>query len=596
MTIKLPHKLALWEEQLKIFPEEIALTLAPLVQKVAALIGPFPRHHAEGHVAPDGFAGLAKRGTYERLVASDWLLADELPDEFMRRSVMGEHLFWKVAYHEPFQTRSSLVLFDAGPEQLGSPRLLHIAVLAVFVARARAAKANFGWGILQSPGCDVLPGINSTEVEALLGARGSMSASADHFAAWMQQASESGFVGETWVVGSERLQQFLPRAFSALLIADVPSPGARRLRAESQPAGGHARRIELELPEPRLCAQVLRDPFSAAIAQSQKLETSAIASMVFNPQGNKLFARTQDGGIVVLPVPNSPRDIVGKPKHYETPYRLQTAGVGRIRRTTVVVSINPVSFTLNVTRFGKYHAPELGQGEYPVSVPRVSPQFRNDQLSLCVWNDVIDQKPGLYLLDHAGLLLRLFMEKYSVRRCEIVHSHVLALTRRISGMCYAAYEKSKDKVHLRIYAGGHTDPITIREMAEVPSQAFFGWGPITSLPDFGVIAVKQSEDHWFVGNRSGGALLKVPPGLTVHGVLHRDAYGYNLIVVEDDRQTLSMLGSQGTKILFKAKTPIELVCCCPQLPLIAYSTKGGRVAVYSLTFDKVLLDFARSTA
>jgi len=48
------------------------------------------------------------------------MLADEMPEEFMRRSVMGEHLFWKVAWREPAQTRSTTVLFDAGPEQLGA--------------------------------------------------------------------------------------------------------------------------------------------------------------------------------------------------------------------------------------------------------------------------------------------------------------------------------------------------------------------------------------------------------------------------------------------------------------------------------------------
>jgi len=115
MSVRLPHTLALWEAQLKVFPEETALALGPMVQKTAALLGPFPRHHLEGRVLPDGFAGLDKRGTYDRLISSDWLLADELPDEFMRRSVMGEHLFWKVAYREPRQALSTLVLFDAGP-------------------------------------------------------------------------------------------------------------------------------------------------------------------------------------------------------------------------------------------------------------------------------------------------------------------------------------------------------------------------------------------------------------------------------------------------------------------------------------------------
>ena len=233
MSIKLPHKLAAWELQLRIFPEEMALVLGPLVQKLAALLGPFPHHHVEGHVVPDGLGGLDKRGTYDRLIASDWLLADELPDEFMRRSVMGEHLFWKVAYREPTQARSTMVLFDAGPEQLGSPRLLHLAALAVFEVRARVAKATFNWGVLQTGEQNLLPGMNIAEVEMLLEARGSTSAHAEHFTAWLKRASEAGHTGEIWVVGSERLRRFLPNTVSSLLITDLmTSSGLRILKSK----------------------------------------------------------------------------------------------------------------------------------------------------------------------------------------------------------------------------------------------------------------------------------------------------------------------------------------------------------------------------
>src|SRR5205085_10325897 len=122
-----------------------------------------------------------------------------------------------------------------------------------------------------------------------------------------QGASESATGGELWVVSSARLRQFLPKTLSALLITELLSPGARKLRAESRPAGKHSRHIELELPEPNSCAQLLRDPFSTTTAPLLRLEASALASLVFSPSGNKLFAPTELGKVLVLPVPNSPR-------------------------------------------------------------------------------------------------------------------------------------------------------------------------------------------------------------------------------------------------------------------------------------------------
>ena len=593
MSIKLPHKLAAWDSQLRIFPEEAALALGSLVQKVAALLGPFPHHHVEGHVVPDGFAGLDKRGTYDHLIASDWVLADELPEEFMRRSVMGEHLFWKVAYREPTEDRSTLVLFDAGPEQLGSPRLLHLAALAVFEARARMAKANFNWGVLQSGAQNLLPGMNVGEVEMLLEARGSMSAHAGHFAFWLRRAADTGHKGEIWVVGSERLRKFLPDTFSSLLITDLLSPGERKLWADCRPAGKHSRQIELELPAPAACAQLLRDPFTAAVVSRRTLETrSPLQNLVFHPPGNKLWARTERGDLIALAVPNSPRETVGKPKQHETLSRFPQVAVGRAGRTTVLVSMNPVSRALNLVRFGKPLSHGLADGEYEFLDPRATPLFQYGGLSLCVWHG--GEKPGLYLLDEAGSLLRLFGDQHGKRRCEIVHHHTLSMTLARSGLCYAAYDQ-KDGGHVRVYVNGHFVPIQSWSEPEVPVRAFFGYAALaTSLP-FGLLALGH-EDYWDICHLSGRTEIEVPRTFSVHGVVQDESYEATLIVVEGEEhsQRLSLHGKHGTRRLLKTDSPISAVCGCQQLPYIAYVTEAGEVSVYSLKHGKAVLHFARS--
>ena len=56
--MKLPAALSHWAQYLNIFPEEVSLALAPIVQRVSLLVGPLgPRFRgAEGE--PDGFSGL----------------------------------------------------------------------------------------------------------------------------------------------------------------------------------------------------------------------------------------------------------------------------------------------------------------------------------------------------------------------------------------------------------------------------------------------------------------------------------------------------------------------------------------------------------
>lgn len=588
--LKLPHQLAPWGPQLSIFPEEIALTLGPLVQRVAALVGPFTHHHAEGDVVPDGFAGLAKRGTYDRLIASDWLLADELPEEFMRRSVMGEHLFWKVAYREPTETRSTLVLFDAGPEQLGAPRLLHLAALVVFDARARMAKANFNWGILQSDK-HVWTGINFAEVEALLEARGSPSARAEHLREWSQIA-DLGFAGETWIVGGEHLRAIIPEKFSSFLVAELIRPGERKLSAECRPAGRHARAIELELPEPAACAQLLRDPFATAMTSRRKLLPGfAAEGMVFNPLGNKLWVVTDQGKVIVLPVPNSPRAASAKIKHHQTLIRFPIVAIASVGRSTVLVSVNPVSREFNVAVIGRGLPLRLHEGVYAFGNRTARPFFEYGKLSLCVWHGTVDRRPGLYIIDEAGVLFRLFVDPQGERWCEKVHLHALALTRTHAGLCYAAYEPSQGS-ELRIYLNGEESPSQSWPSSETPFRAFLGYSPPDNLVQY-LVACGYERNCWEIYTNWARKAITLPPGWVAHGVVRITSYEETLIVVEDDQRTLSLVGAHGTRQLLKTNSAITAVSGCRHLPFIAYATEAGEICVYSLKHGKSVLEFAQ---
>ena len=112
------------------------------------LVGGWRHDHAP-HGTPDGHAGIDTRGLYDRLLATEWALLEELPDEFLRRAVSGEHLFLQQAYQDLAAARQSIVLFDAGPDQLGAPRLAHLAILIVLAQRAAAHDASLQWGTFQ---------------------------------------------------------------------------------------------------------------------------------------------------------------------------------------------------------------------------------------------------------------------------------------------------------------------------------------------------------------------------------------------------------------------------------------------------------------
>src|SRR6185312_9381114 len=106
--MNLPPSLAPWSKYLNIFPEEISVALGPIVQRISLLVGAYRSPIKEKGGEPDGFNGLIRSGAYERLLLSEWMLADEMPEEFMRRAVMREHLFLNIARSTPTGTRASL--------------------------------------------------------------------------------------------------------------------------------------------------------------------------------------------------------------------------------------------------------------------------------------------------------------------------------------------------------------------------------------------------------------------------------------------------------------------------------------------------------
>ena len=339
--MNLPPSLAPWAGYLQIFPEEVSLALGPIIQRVSMLIGsPQPRLN-EKQGEPDGFDGLNRRGTYERLLLSEWMLADELEDEFMRRAVMGEHLFLNRAHSSPVGTRSSLALFDAGPSQLGSPRIAHIAALIVLANRADSAGSSFSWGVLQQPETPAYREVNAGNIMTLLAARSHCEVSDNHITAWEEQLATWNGLDDVWLIGGQRLSRIqTEKRSSRLYVEDVLEPDSHELKLSCNSASGSLAEVTLELPKNNISTRLLRDPFEAAVPETQKTKVSTYtgSGLLFDMTGTKLFTRTAKWGVSAFNVPNSPRAGAGKPKSYHTRRWQLVCAAGRVGRAIALIS------------------------------------------------------------------------------------------------------------------------------------------------------------------------------------------------------------------------------------------------------------------
>jgi hypothetical protein len=316
---ELPAPLATWRKQLALFPNELAASLGSLVRTLAPALHAFtpPALAQQGEV--DGFDGIANRGQLERLLASELAVGMRHPLEFLRRAATGEQAFLNLARRGPAHKTGSLLLLDAGPDQIGGCRIVQLAVLVILVQRAEARGEPLHWQILQHGDDPPRQGLNDVSVRAFLGARTGARSSPASVQSWQERYA--GF--RHWLMAAPELVEQCRTSFSVAARERV-APGATTIDVTLHAPGRVERELALELPAAPLAVRMLRDPFASAAPLASNFRAPRVASnLVLNSQGNRLFYRAVTGELVTLVVPNSLRAQPGKPRLSRAPQGTQ---------------------------------------------------------------------------------------------------------------------------------------------------------------------------------------------------------------------------------------------------------------------------------
>jgi hypothetical protein len=300
--MRLPSSLAPWSDSLTYLTPELATALGPLVRGLDRLV----TDHETAASRPgslDGFEGLTTRGHPELMLASEWLLADEAPDEFLRRAAQRELLHLAPAVRGPMTRGRVAMLADTGPRQAGAGRLVQLACMIVLHRRAAARGTQLAVGILgQQPGrwhTGELPELLRT----WLTARRPVEPDADDVSDWTDHVAHAD---EMWTLTGPRLSARLG--------------GRRRLIVSGESAWGelgatHVRvtcdgaRAELALPPGPVAVRALRggefrrNP-AAATAEPETAETFRFP--MFPSSAWQILARGQtEAELVSIRVPRT---------------------------------------------------------------------------------------------------------------------------------------------------------------------------------------------------------------------------------------------------------------------------------------------------
>ncbi|MER7706838.1 hypothetical protein ABTX81_28565 [Kitasatospora sp. NPDC097605] len=203
---RLPAGLAPWAAALSALTPELATALGPLLRRLDALVGE-REPVSDGPGEPDGVGGLGRSGRPDQLLPTEWLLAEDHPEEFLRRFVDGELLYLSPEFRTVATRGRTVAMVDAGPSQAGAGRLVQLAALLVLHRRAAARGGELLVGVLGDEPVHWFGGEPADLLPAWLAARRSAEPTPEdvEFAAATLDAED-----RAWLLTSPRLADRLP--------------------------------------------------------------------------------------------------------------------------------------------------------------------------------------------------------------------------------------------------------------------------------------------------------------------------------------------------------------------------------------------------
>ncbi len=585
--MKLPASLAPWAKQLQIFPDEISLILGGYVRQISPFFSPISSSSEDLNGEPNGYDGVARRGIYERLLLSELALADGFGDEFIRRAVMGEHLFLNLARAAPASKRVSIALFDAGAMQIGAPRIAHLAAFIVLARRAEAAGAMFLWGVLQDAKQLVISDDTESSIKILLESRTANDVAETDISEWREKLREVDKMADIWLVGSENLARFAEtKNFSRLYVGENIELEKREISLKIKSASGAEKQTILELPPPNICTRLLRNPFetlSKIEFSSAKLD-GKVTNFFFDQTGSKLFAKIDSNDVLCFDIQN----LHTGGKIYPTTYRSfdskKYVAVGRLKKAIAVVSkVDDKTIRLEYRKYGF----GLKEGLYQSSDAKIA--FPEDENGLL---QIYNVRPKKFHYDEAAildanrnlfLLSQLSKDRYEsaepVGVTKVLAANVLAVTQTENQFLYIGCEDGND-YHLIVSI---SDKIERHSLAgKKLKRAMFGRGEMGKK----VCGFEDEQGNWKILDEEKKERIMPQPKGEVVGVFHdaRLASEAGFFELMDDRRAVEFCWAYGRrKHILTADAEIVKIEFSPRSPILAYQTADGELILYSLT-------------
>lgn len=567
---ELPRNIAGWSEPLAILREELVGELSVWLPRLATLFGPMRSQDQAGQVTVDGVSGLSRRGSYERLLASEWAIRSAAPLEFLRRAAGSEHLFVDLKRQEPAGSRRCLVLLDSGPDQLGVPRIVQLAALIVLARRAEAAGAELQWGCIQRSAHPPWDNADRIALGHLLKNRSAEPPTAEGFSAWLASLDHPRPGDELWVLGGDAAAGLAPRGATILTITDPPHP-ADPIGVTLRRSGSGQRRLALPMPAAAHQATLLTRPFrpEPTAPQASAAPAGTISPLrpcfTFSHSGARLLGIEASGAYVGIRLPIGERP--PRVERLSIPHGFRVVAMGWHKGAYILI-YNESTEELSVyARNAQETLQAHDETPYVMDLLSPAPVFLQRSQSrrrtrFLMLGEVIDyhhhtREPELHATGCLGLWMR--------------DGRSMMVADRGAGL------------QLIIEAPDRT-PIQQRPIPAGSTAAFAGF---LRGAHYGLVVAGGASGDWVAHHNHTEDRIPVSRGTTVYGCMGIGKHNRKpaLLVCSADGLTLALSRQDMLLALPTESARVVYAAASPCTPHVAWMTESGSVHIWDVAQD-----------
>lgn len=600
-AIALPPALRPWRDWLAMFDPEQAAAIGAMLLPLQHALGPFRAPPRIGTDEPNGIDDLRRRGPYDRLLLSEWLLADEMPDEFLRRASGGEHLFLSPRRESRKLQRRIVAVFDCGALQLGAPRLAHLALWILLARRAADAGALFEWGLLNAP-AQCLAQRDEQALKALLGARHFGRASESDVRGWhaIWQDDPDAYA-ERWLIGAHGLDAVAHDAgfgHRAHIERDLHAHLAVSLQTPSQ-----SRRVRVPLPGNAVAQGLLRGAFRMV----EVMIPAASTNPIWDPS-RALVLGPESRAVCVVSTETMAALQFRIPKHESrkpiTPIRNSTWAYNTRLVYATITDKALAGVIAGRRQLISWGLPGLGCIDMNDASSPVLPDAQMGPMQ-CVFDRGHWGRPVLYMIDATDRLIawegktsRLPITRHGQsqepdHRLTVVADSVLCMTRCGKGRLIIA-RRAPSYIRLETCQLGYTR-LMLGMQIPTAAQVRRALIHVEELRDgwSGAIAYTEMADtadapasHWVlaeIDNKDRSQIsretITLPKGAIAFGVARDEMARYGITALNPQRNTVLFQTGGECRTLFASASRIQSAVAASDRDLICVLTEDGRLVV-----------------